>query len=90
MVKEQFAGKNRDRIYIGVIGVEMRTEAGETSGGKTGEGETHLGKFQRASGLHSTELCATEVVEVLPKLLNGRWDILQKRNLDFSVANGME
>lgn len=33
------------------------------------------GKIQRASGLHSAELCATEVVEVLPKTLNGRWDI---------------
>lgn len=27
------------------------------------------------SGLHSADLCATEVVEVQPKSLNGKWDI---------------
>lgn len=47
------------------------------------------GKIQRASGLHSAELWATEVVEVLSETSNGR-SVLQKRNVDFSVANGRE
>ena len=46
MDKELSVGKNRGGFYIeGVIGVEMRTGAGETSGGKSGEGETRWGKF---------------------------------------------